>query len=75
VTQLRVYYKRLRKTVVNSWLEQRNHNPRVRGSSPSSATISFSSKTAGFLGDTPCLNMSVESHENARFVNLCVTGV
>jgi len=35
----------------------------------------ISSKTAGFLGVTPCFNMSVESHENARFVNLCVTGV
>jgi ABC-type branched-subunit amino acid transport system ATPase component len=52
-----------------------HHNPRVGGSSPSSATILFQVKLLSFLGVTPCFNMSVESHENTRFVNVCVTGV
>ena len=35
----------------------------------------YYSKQIFNLGDTPCFNMSVESHENTRFVNVCVTGV
>ena len=35
----------------------------------------FPSKSLSFLPVTPCFNMSVESHENTRFVKVCVTGL
>ncbi len=37
------WLSKLLKTGDNSWLEQRNHNPRVGGSSPSSATTTIRS--------------------------------
>ena len=40
MTNVGCVFKKLRLAGDYSWLEQRNHNPRVGGSSPSSATIS-----------------------------------
>ena len=41
MTNVGFVFKKLRLAGDYSWLEQRNHNPRVGGSSPSSATISL----------------------------------